>query len=198
MREINLTKRVVLLCAIIMSLALVIPGYLRACKVLGDSDAPALVTGDRILVCLLAYDLRLPYMHRPALRIHDPEPGDMVMFRDAGGRIVFKRVVAGPGTRIAMRENHLFINGRSLDYERIEAESDGLEPGRIVEYETGDGWGTYISFTAGHGARRDLEEILVPPKSYYVIGSNRDLSEDSRHYGPIHREQILGQVVCEF
>jgi signal peptidase I len=197
-REIELKKRVIVVSSMILLLVLVIPGYLRAYRVLGDSDAPALVTGDRILVCFLSYDLRLPYIHQPALRIDDPRPGDIVLFEHGRGQVVFKRVVAGPGTRVAMRQNHLFIDGHSLTYSKAESDSDLVEPGRIMELETGNGWDTYISFAPNDGGISDFGEIVVPPNSYYVLGANRDLSEDSRHYGPISRDRILGKVVHNF
>jgi len=192
-REINLKKRLIILSIIILLVFLVIPGYLRAYRVLGDSDAPALVTGDKILVCFLSYDLRLPYIHHPVIRIQDPRPGDIVLFKDNNGQIVFKRVVAGPGTRVSMRQNHLFINGRSLNYEMLES-----DPGKVLEFETGGGWDIHVSFTPNAGDDGDFDEIVVPSNSYYVLGSNRDLSEDSRHYGPITRDRILGKVIRKF
>lgn len=191
-------KRIAVLGSVILLLVLVIPGYLRAYKVLGDSDAPAFVTGDRILVCRFSFDLRLPYIDHPSLRIADPRPGDIILFKDRRGQIVFKRVVAGPGTRVAMKQNHLFINGRSLTYSKAESESDLVEPGKIMEFEAGNGWGVYISFAPNDGGMSDFGEIVVPPNSYYVIGANRDLSEDSRHYGPISRDRILGKVIHRF
>jgi signal peptidase I len=174
------------------------PGYFRAYRVLGDSDAPAFITGDRILACFLSYDLRLPYIHHPALHIQDPHPGDIVLFKTNSGQIVFKRVVAGPGTRISMKQNHLFINGSSLIYNKADSTPEFMEPGKIFESETGNGWNIYISYTPDAGSIRDFEEIVVPPNSYYVLGSDRDLSEDSRHYGPIPRDRILGKVIRTF
>jgi signal peptidase I len=175
-----------------------IPGYLRAYKVLGDSDAPALVTGERIIVCFLSYDIRLPHIHNPALRINDPRPGDIVLFKNNRGQIVFKRIVAGPGTRVSMKQNHLFINGRSLNYDKAETTTDLVEPGKVLEFETGNGWGIYISFTPNSGGISNFDEIVVPANSYFVLGSNRDLSEDSRHYGSVARDRILGKVIRKF
>lgn len=192
-------KRWLIIIGITLLLVIIItPGYLRAYKVLGDSDAPELVTGDRILVSYLSYHIRLPYIHGAGFNFRDPRPGDVVLYKNNQNQVVFKRVVAVPGTRISMKENHLFINGQSLAYRRAEWENGRGEMGSVLESEHGNGWDIYISFTPSSGRWSDFEELMVPPNSYFVLGSNRDLSEDSRHYGVIARDRILGKVILRF
>jgi signal peptidase I len=97
-----------------------------------------------------------------------------------------------------MKQNHLFINGRSLIYNKTHSSSDLGDSGKVLEFETGYGWDIYISYTPNTGDISSFDEIIVPPKNYFVLGSNRDMSEDSRHYGPISRDRILGKVILKF
>jgi len=197
-QEIDLKTHLILISSVFLLFVLVIPGYLRAYKVHGDSDAPSLVTGDRILVSFLSYDIRLPYIHHPAFRFRDPRPGDFILFKTNSGQIVFKRIVAGPGARISMKQNHLFINGRSLIYSKDESMPGRGELGSVLELENGNGWDVYISFTPNADSISEFDEFVVPSNGYYVLGSNRDLSEDSRHYGPVTRDCIMGKVIRKF
>lgn len=177
----------------------VIPSYIRAIVILGDSDAPAFVTGDRVLVNLAAYDIRLPYGASRLVRLGDPVPGDMVLFRLLDGRLVVKRVIAGPGARIAMRGPHLTINGVALEYASVPPEEKaGISRGclgAVVEIERGNGPDVYICFDQEPPALGDLDERVVPEGSFFVLGSNRAASMDSRHFGPLPRERILGKVI---
>lgn len=176
-----------------------VPAYLRALVIAGDSDAPALITGDRVVVNFAAYDVRFPYTSWRLARFADPAPGDMVVFRDFEGRLMVKRVLAGPGTRVAMRDNHVVIDGRTLEYAAVEARhrdevSRGLL-GAVVEIERGNGPEVYISFDPGRGARHHFEEQIVPEDAFFVLGSNRDISTDSRSFGSVSRSRILGRVL---
>ena len=177
---------------------LAIPGYMRAVVIFGDSDAPALVNGDRVLVNLAAYDLRLPYARRSLAKLADPAPGDVVLVRLLDGELAVKRVIAGPGARIAMRDNHLTIDGVRLRYVAVRPAADpGIRRGRIgavVELEEGNGPAVYVAFDPGRGGLKDFQERTVPEGSFFVLGSNRDIALDSRHFGPLGRNRLLGKV----
>ena len=191
-------RRRIYVIGIILAAMVITPSYVRVSVIVGDSDAPAFITGDRILLSLAAYDLRVPYSSHRLVRLADPKPGDMVLIRLADARLMVKRVIAGPGTRIAMRDNHLTIDGVVLEYvavapQDIAAISRGaLYP--VVEIERGNGPDVYISFGHG-GSLGDFEEHVVPAGHYFVLGSNRDDSMDSRQLGAFQRERILGKVI---
>lgn len=197
MRLMNRRRNFVLGIAILVTTS--IPGYIRAFVIAGDSDAPAFVTGDRVLVNLAAYDIRLPYGASRLARLADPVPGDVVLFRLIDGELAVKRVIAGPGARIAMRGPHVAINGVALEYAPVAPEERaGISRGRhgaVVEIERGNGPDVYISFHQEPGALGDFEERVVPAGFFFVLGSNRDASMDSRHFGPVPRERVLGKVI---
>ena len=191
-------RRCILVVGITLLVMAVIPGYFRVFMIVGDSDAPGFATGDRVLVSLAAYDIRIPYSGRRVVRLADPRPGDMALIRLTDGRLVAKRIVAGPGTRIAMRDNHLTIDGMALEYvavappEKAAISRGGLGP--VVEIERGIGPEVYISFGRG-GSLGDFEEQVVPEGHYFVLGANRGASLDSRQFGALRRERILGKII---
>jgi len=194
-----MNRRRGLLLGITIFVLAIIPSYIRAFVIVGDSDAPAFVSGDRVLINFAAYDIRLPYGASRLARLADPVAGDMVLFRLVDGQLAVKRVIAGPGARIAIRGPHVTINGVPLEYVPVTPqERTGISRGRlgaVVEIERGSGPDVYISFDENRGALVDLEERVVPAGSIFVLGANRDASMDSRHFGPLSRERVLGKVI---
>jgi signal peptidase I len=187
---------------VVAALAVValIPSYVRAYRVAGASDAPSYFLGDRVLVNKAAYDIRLPYSDLVIVSHADPEVGDMILYRSPGSdQLVFKRVVGGPGDMISMRGNHLTVNGTSLEYAGADETAYGSisvanRLGSVIETEVGNGPAHPITYTPGAGRFAAFEPVRVPDGHYYLIGDNRDLSEDSRAYGPVPRGRVLGKL----
>ncbi len=178
--------------------ALLIPSCVRIYRVYGSSDAPTYLIGDRILVNKVAFDIRIPYTNVVILSRSGPETGDVVMFREPGANIkVFKRVIGCPGDLIEMRDNQLSINGTLLQYAVV---NDKMSPrtgnnlGSMIMTESGNGQPHKISYTPGASQFGSFGPLKVPERHYYLIGDNRDNSKDSRMYGPVPRELIVGKV----
>ena len=155
------------------------------------SMKPTIVEGDRILVNKLAYDLKLPLTHISLHRFGDPMRGDIVVFdsRAAATRLV-KRVIGLPGDTVQMRDNRLTINGIAARYSGIEYEPDATF---AIE--------SYLNMShrielAPAGASRfsTFGPVTVPRDHYLVLGDNRDNSADSRYYGFIPRDEIVGNA----
>lgn len=200
MRLLN-RKRALIFGLIGVSITLVL-SYLRVFVILGDSDAPALITGDRVLVNLAAYDICLPFTEQHVSTISDPKPGDLVVLRLPDSRVMVKRVVAGPGARIEMQDSHLTIDGHPLEYIPVEPQKQaGVVRGSIggiIELERGNGPDIYISYGESRNDRADFTLQVVPDDSLFILGSNRDASLDSRQLGPIPRAWISGKVIARF
>ena len=166
-------------------------------RIPSGSMMPTLLIGDFIAVNKFSYGIRLPVTNRKVVDFGQPERGDVVVFRYPvdGETIFIKRIVGLPGDRIRYdRDKKLHING-------VEAERSAAEV-----YE-GSGSGSHMT-----GAGRRLEAVgehthailyrpgqptvdgewLVPEGQYFVLGDNRDKSHDSRFWGFVPEENLIG------
>ena len=178
----------VLIVAVALGLALGIQAFLvKPYKIPSESMVPTLQIGQRVLV------------NRIGARFSDPDVGDVVVFHPPTGAEeddmcgeqppmgqvclkptaheadvnFIKRVVAGPGDRIAVRGGHVILNGKR------QAEPF-IEP-------------------CGGGEACDLpREIKVPADHYFMMGDNRGSSDDSRFWGPVPRKWIIGEAFATY
>lgn len=172
---------------------------------------PNLVEGDYVLVNKMAYDLKLPFIGTNLIAIAQPSRGDIVAF-DRGGQLYVKRVLAIPGDRVQITDNSFYINGvqlqltptsldivtnKQLPYSSKVSFSGYRERNSVIGEETK----SYNVIFAGdlpeyieNNLITDSSEFLVPNNNYFMIGDNRNLSHDSRYFGLIKREQIVGSI----
>ena len=171
------------------------------------SMIPTIVEGDRIFVNKLAYGLRVPLTTRWLAQWDGPQRGDIVvLFSPVDGKRMVKRVIGLPGDVLELRNNGLWINGqpasvgagvadRSLELE------DGTSIPQFAFAETLDQGPHPILLTPAVQSKRSFGPLTVPAGQYFVMGDNRDLSRDSRAFGFVPRQLILGRstrVVMSF
>ncbi len=161
---------------------------------------PTILEGDLIYVDKIAYDLRIPLtMHRLA-KWSDPKRGDIVIcFSPEDGVRLVKRVIGQPGDTIEMRNNTLFLNGEPVGYTKIGRDYTELLSGKrrvrcILAIEDLDGVAHTVMSTPSIQAMRSFGPVTVPQGSYFVMGDNRDSSRDSRYFGFVDRESIVGKA----
>jgi signal peptidase I len=158
---------------------------------------PTIVEGDYILVNKLAYDLKVPFIGQRLLHRADPRRGDIVVFVPPGETDRFvKRVVAGPGDVVEMRDNVLFVNGQPASYEPLVPISIPPEdrPGHRFERETVAGRSHAVMLTPGKWSADNFAPLVMPSGCYFMLGDNRDDSRDSRYFGPVSRDRIIGRA----
>ena len=161
------------------------------------SMKPTIQEGDRVVVNKLAYDLKIPFTTIDVLKWGDPKRGDIVvLFSPKDGTRLVKRVVAVPGDRVELRNNLLFVNGKfakQVPLSTVESEEQGEAE---VLNEDLYGHSHKIMISPEIGAARSFGPEVVPKEHYFVLGDNRDNSNDSRYIGFIERRRIVGEAVA--
>lgn len=111
---------------------------------------------------------------------------------------LIKRIAAVPGDTVAMRDNRLTIDGEAIDYAPLGNVVETLAPGRVIDAErVRETFGTdahTIQWLSHVAARSTFAPMVIPPDQYLMLGDNRDDSEDSRYFGLIPRERLIGRA----
>jgi signal peptidase I len=110
-----------------------------------------------------------------------------------------KRLIGLPGEVIEIRENRVIINGRPIPVRELNLADFAWVPkahpiGSVVQDEDGH----WITFTPGKSERRNHPPVRLSDRQYFVLGDNRDDSADSREFGPVSEELLLGKVIATF
>jgi len=169
-------------------------------RIPSGSLEPTLLTGDFILVNKFTYGLRLPVIHTKIFGSGKPERGDIMIFRwpaDVSYNFI-KRVIGLPGDKISYINKELFINGQKVSQAFIEKS--------VTDLESGEEWQATLKeenllgvkhqiFVQPDKSSRNYTDITVPDNMYFVMGDNRDDSADSRFWGFVPSENIVGKAV---
>jgi signal peptidase I len=166
------------------------------------SMKPTILEGDRVFVNKLAYDLKVPFTTLRLAQWANPQRGDIVVcYSPADGTRLVKRVVGVPGDRLELRNNRLWVNGEPatytpLDHSTIRQIDSAERPQHGYARETVQGRSHPVLSTPVWPALRSFDEIVVPDGCYFMMGDNRDNSKDSRYFGVVQREKILGRATA--
>lgn len=171
----------------------------EAFKIPTSSMERTLLVGDFLLVNKAVYGAEIPATGLRLPAFDDPEQGDVVVFNPPHdpGRNYVKRVVGVPGDTVEMRDKVLYVNGnrQTEPYARyMDSTGDAVHPAMSWQY------GYLISeLHASHDEYRPSRDnwgpLVVPSRKFFVLGDNRDNSEDSRYWGFVDREAIRGRPV---
>lgn len=167
-------------------------------RIPSGSMKPTLLEGDFVLVNKYLYGLRLPIFGTEIYKVQKPQVGDVFVFRfpkDPSFDFI-KRVVAVPGDRISYKNKTLYINGNPLPQKFLGKEIDKDISGQSWEVEHfSEKLGKIDHSIFVHpGEGITMDEITVPPGKYFAMGDNRDNSDDSRVWGFVPEELILGKA----
>jgi signal peptidase I len=176
----------------VLAIVLVLRSFLvEPFQIPSGSMLPTLEVGDFILVNKYAYGLRLPVAGTKVVDIGDPERGDVMVFRypEDGTTNYIKRVVGLPGDRIGYRNKELFVNGERVPTRFVA----NLPPYEMLEEQLGD---VEHLVYRNLGARSGVGEgeWVVPDEHYFMMGDNRDNSNDSRFWGMVPDEMVVGKA----
>ena len=170
---------------------------IQAYKMGAGSMLPNLMVKDYVILNKTAYGHRLP------------EIGDVIAFRPPNDRnlIYVKRIVALPGDTIEIKGNILYINDMPLQYRKVAPlpyvkvlpdSSSVIESGMtgeiVEEIRSNKSYCIQLFKSSGDNSPVDFAKTTVPDMYYFVMGDNRDNSQDSRHFGPVPLADILGKI----
>ena len=188
-------------------------------KIPSGSMMPTLLIGDFILVNKYTYGIRLPVLNKKVVQVNDPERGDVMVFRYPAdpGLDYIKRVVGVPGDVVEYRDKKLSINGKpvatvntgtysyvgnGLNYITAMVYNEQLngvghtmmtEPGKpavfppqVVDFPNRE--------NCSYNADGEGFVCKVPAGQYFMMGDNRDASNDSRYWGFVPDENIVGKA----
>lgn len=161
-------------------LALILALFIRtfviqAFKIPSPSMVPTLLVGDHILVNKFLFGFRVPFTDDKIMAIRDPERGDVIVFRYPRDRRLdfIKRCIAVGGETVEVRDKQVFINGEPIDVPQAIFLDEG-------------------SFLTG---RDTFGPVTVPEGKVFVMGDNRDNSNDSRFWGFVDLADVKGKAI---
>ena len=162
------------------------------------SMIPTLEVGDFILVNKYTYGLRLPVIGTKLVSVNEPERGEVIVFFPPHDhRYFIKRVVGMPGDTVTYENGELRINGNLVERDSIgnvRIETAGGElPGILYNERLGNSE-HQVQVATGNRLRGARTQWVVPPGHYFMMGDNRDNSADSRVWGAVPEENIVGRA----
>ena len=162
-----------------------------------ESMLPTLAVGDFILVNKYAYGIRLPVLETKVFEVGEPERGDIMVFKPPhDSRYFIKRVIGLPGDRIRYEGKALYINGQRARYEFVREFHEMIGRNAVPVREYLEAFDKDPHTTYRYPTEERTGEWLVPADSYFVMGDNRDRSDDSRRWKFVSEAKIVGKAVA--
>lgn len=186
-------------------------------KIPSGSMIPTLLIGDFILVNKFTYGIRLPVANKKIVPINQPQRGDVMVFRYPEDLSIdyIKRIVGVPGDKVEYRNKRLTINGKlaptedggnylavetDLQYQNLKLQTEELGAKVHRTLQNPDVPPVHLSSVQSFPHRENCTiseagfSCTVPPGNYFMMGDNRDNSKDSRYWGFVPDENIVGKA----
>lgn len=178
----SVTAEYIKAIALAFALALFIRTFVvQAYRIPSGSMEDTLLVGDFLLANKFIYGVQVPFIESRLPALREPALGDVVIFQYPGdpNRDFVKRIVALPGQTVEVRDKVLYVNGkRTIDPPK----SKYVDPHILKKNSPG-------------GMRDNFGPEAVPEGHFFVMGDNRDNSEDSRYWGYLPRQMVRGQAL---
>jgi signal peptidase I len=169
------------------------------------SMMPTVAIGDVLLVNKAAYCWRVPFKSEGGAKVGAPSRGTVMVFRKPADEKTFyvKRVIGVPGDLVMVLGRKVYVNGHP--WESPQGAARPVPPGEGLLADLGQAWAMPMRDGAGHSYEILLQGPLVAridrsgvwelgPGEYFVMGDNRDTSNDSRDFGPVSERLLVGKV----
>lgn len=175
----------------------ILTGY----KVPTSSMAPTLLPGDFIFAYRVPLGLKIPFT-QTKIGVNPPKRGQIVVFSyPEQPRVTYvKRVIGVPGDRIQIEKGALIINEVKVDYRSLSEEESskalpdfvGADSFKLIEEKANEG--SRLLMLQKTPRESNFGPLIVPPNEVFLLGDNRDTSDDSRYWGTVPIERIEGRV----
>lgn len=171
-------------------------------RIPSPSMLPTLQTGDLIIVNKFAYGLKAPVWHTPITQNRPAERGDVVVLHYPVNPDLYyiKRIVGIPGDRISYVDKVLTINGEEMSQRFIQKrlQAEGSASKLVSEHMESLSGLQHDILLMPWQADLDFYDLEVPKGQYFVMGDNRDNSQDSRFWGFVPEEALVGKAFIIF
>lgn len=176
-------------------------------RIPSGSMMPNLLIGDFILVNKFSYGIRLPVINKKIIDIGEPKRGEVFVFRYPGvgendpteGTDYIKRVIGLPGDTISVEENRISVNGVPFTYAETgvyvgQGPSSEMTGSRIYAETMPNKTHKMLEMDGVPLGYRNNGTWIVPEGHYFAMGDNRDRSADSREWGFVPEQNLVGQA----
>ena len=183
-------------------------------KIPTSSMVPTLLVGDLILVNKFTYGVRLPILNQKIIDVNDPKRGDVMVFKYPKdmSQDYIKRVIGVPGDKIVYENKRLTVNGKVVAYTQMDDYLDDQElvyrkqfmeflPEKQHRILNNEGYPSVRADSVENFPHREACEFsqdkftcTVPEGNYFMMGDNRDNSQDSRYWGFVPNRNIVGKA----
>jgi signal peptidase I len=182
----------------VLLLVLVVRSFMfEPFRIPSSSMVPTLLVGDFIFVNKFTYGLRLPVLHSKVLELGEPERGDVMVFRLPSDPSVnyIKRLVGLPGDTVTYRKKRLYINDEQVALVRDGLLKRGTAPPGLLATESLGEAEHQVLLEPSRPGREGV--YVVPAGHYFMMGDNRDNSQDSRYpqVGFVPQGNVVGKAV---
>jgi signal peptidase I len=168
---------------IALVIALLVRGFvIQAFKIPSSSMEPTLLIGDQLLVNRLSYVVKIPFTDIVLANIGKPKRGDVIVFRfpQDHSKDFIKRVIGIEGDTIEIKDKKIYLNGKLMDDPHAHFAEERILP-RNPDVP-----------------RDNAGPIIVPKDSYFAMGDNRDRSLDSRFWGFVKTDELVGRALITY
>lgn len=181
-------------------LALIIRFFvISAYKIPTGSMVPTLKVGDFIFSYRLPYGIPIPFSGGKRIAMELPKRGDVVVFRYPENPKVnyVKRVIGLPGDRIEIKNHELYVNEVKSEYELKSPDLiEDLPSNELYDvFEEKVGTSSHLILRSKNDEADFFGPMVVPPAQVFVLGDNRDTSDDSRYWGSVPLNNLDGKVI---
>lgn len=181
----RIKSEVVPLLAILLLMTVARSSFANHYYVPSGSMEHSLMPGDRVVVDMSAYGLRVPFTSLDVIARGAPAAGDVVVFDSPlDGTRLIKRVVAVGGDTVDLRDGRLMVNGVALQSD-VEADVEVMAGHKAL-----------LNLDAGGGP--DIHGLVIPGEQVLVLGDHRGASADGRYFGMVPARQFYGRAVAVY